>query len=237
MSICIIKIAELTFDSLLSSVGGECRTTDARDLVYGFLGLQSEPGIKIIPDYRLPVDIVFAQSTKAIIHGTQSLDVLGVIRRPGILCGEKSNLPTWVPDWSARQIHLPMCWGPPGYPSRFNASAGRPCFQGAVSPESKICIRGRCVAFVSFVSKRHDTLGWTGRLETIKRRLSIDLSIRQIQDSGIHVRDPLTRERVLKVLLADGARRPLRMKYPIDCHPLTVQVIAELLHDYDVLCR
>ena len=65
----------------------------------------------------------------------------------------------------------------------------------------------------------------------------MNLLIRQIEDSSIFVRDPLTRERLLKVLLADGARRPLRMKYPTDCHPLKAQVIAELLHDYDALCR
>ena len=221
----------------MSSVGGECQTTDTRDLVYGFLGLQSELCIKIIPDYRLPVDFVFFRSTKAIIYGTQSLNILGVIRRPGILCGENYGLPTWVPDWSARQVHVPMCWEPPGYPSRFNASAGRPFLQGPVCLERELAIRGRRVASICFVSKRHDTLGWTGRLDTIKRRLSINLLISQIKDSGIHVRDPLTRERVLKVLLADGTRRPLREKYPTDSHPLTIQVIAELLHHYDALCR
>lgn len=82
--------------------------TDPRDKVYGILSLAEDAGLlgywdaksEWIPfrvDYRLSKEQVFISVTKAILHATESLDVLRFARK-GTDGG--NGLPSWVPNWA-----------------------------------------------------------------------------------------------------------------------------------------
>jgi hypothetical protein len=74
--------------------------TDPRDKVFAVLGLlqQGADGAHSPPtaDYSKPVDQVYREAAAYIINSKGSLDIL---LAASALDGEKSSLPSWVPDW------------------------------------------------------------------------------------------------------------------------------------------
>lgn len=85
--------------SLLSTFH-DWRATDPRDKVYSVLGLLSAPeNGKIIPDYCLSFQKIYGQVVQSSIESLGTLDVFGycLLRRDS-----ESGLPSWVPDWRAR---------------------------------------------------------------------------------------------------------------------------------------
>ncbi|KAI2470208.1 hypothetical protein F4781DRAFT_186406 [Annulohypoxylon bovei var. microspora] len=72
------------------------KSSDDRDRVYALLGLLSHD-LYITPDYHARPSDVYIRTARAIIRATGGLDVLsGNLGRKN-----RSDLPTWVPDWSA----------------------------------------------------------------------------------------------------------------------------------------
>ncbi|KAF2824324.1 hypothetical protein CC86DRAFT_457122 [Ophiobolus disseminans] len=96
------------------------------DHIYAFLGLvpaSSWEGLSI--DYNRPTADTFVQTTWAMIKSTKTLSILSFSELK--LMGGVKDLPTWVPDYTTRQVMKPLDPGssfpfagnPPGY---FNAS-------------------------------------------------------------------------------------------------------------------
>lgn len=75
---------------------------DPRDKIYGLLGLCSPDERKqILPDYSVPVSVVYEQVALNTIERTRSLDVFSQAYR--FLEGVEMatlELPSWVPDWT-----------------------------------------------------------------------------------------------------------------------------------------
>jgi hypothetical protein len=93
------KLSNLDLLSLLSAFR-DWRTTDPRDKVYSLLGLLSAPESgKILPDYSLSFQKIYGQVVQSSIETLGALDALGYcsLRRDS-----ESGLPSWVPDWRAR---------------------------------------------------------------------------------------------------------------------------------------
>ncbi len=78
--------------------------TQGTDRVYAFLGLV-EPGYNIIPNYQASNSIhgTLCYSTKRIILHEAGLDVLALAQED-----DRSDLPSWVPNWSTKCRELPF---------------------------------------------------------------------------------------------------------------------------------
>jgi hypothetical protein len=73
--------ASIPFHALLSSVAPEALTSDPRDRIYAFLGLNRDPRILLEPNYAVGLTQTLIETTIAIIRGTNSLDILNFVRR------------------------------------------------------------------------------------------------------------------------------------------------------------
>lgn len=73
--------------------------TDARDKVYGILGLV-DPALSdvLVTDYEKPVTQIFQEFAVAVIQVTGKLDIIYQRR---VDMESDSYLPSWVPDWSS----------------------------------------------------------------------------------------------------------------------------------------
>jgi len=76
--------------------------TNPRDYCYGMLGLSKElkdPDLRV--DYSLPVETIYRQFARHfVVHG----DGIKMLYNAS---GHSLDLPSWVPDWSCRNISLP----------------------------------------------------------------------------------------------------------------------------------
>lgn len=118
---------------------GRLRATDLRDMIYGVLGItQVDERYRPQPDYKVPWQMAFTQTARAIIAARQDLDILFTC--DGIdstSSREPKGLPTWVPDWSCdlkRDFRLP--------------SQESPCSPVAhqmlpVTRYDQLCVRGK----------------------------------------------------------------------------------------------
>jgi len=91
----------------LSELAPYFKATDARDLCYAFLGFQKNSRIQIQPNYLLTVEEVFEHTSRAIIKGSSSLNIFGLLAR-GSTQVLAANLPSWAPDWSAEPLTVPL---------------------------------------------------------------------------------------------------------------------------------
>lgn len=87
------------FDGLLNGCGN-VQTTDPRDHVFAFLGLNPDPRITIIPQYDASVAEVFTNAARAMVQGTQSLSHFRLL--PSTEMSDGTKLPSWVPNWSKK---------------------------------------------------------------------------------------------------------------------------------------
>jgi hypothetical protein len=84
----------------------EGQATNARDHIYGLLGLSGDiEEFGIQPDYSSDVVDVYVDFVTRIVNATHSLDVLCACR------GERNftALPSWVPDWSTDAVVPGIC--------------------------------------------------------------------------------------------------------------------------------
>jgi Heterokaryon incompatibility protein (HET) len=213
---------------------GSREATDPRDFVYGCLGFLDDPRIVIEPKYDIDLKEAYVESTKAIIMGTGSLDVLCVVRQPGTTVALEHALPSWVPDWSAeREVNL-LCttsetWGP----TKFDASDRRLHVPEAciASNLEILAVRGVSIGDVIFVTPTLKTPREDALIDRVKSRLGLDYHMDQLISNSPQVGE-VTRERLLQVLLADGVNT-----FPGSTHPFTPEYVAELLLQYDTICN
>ncbi|KAI1410259.1 hypothetical protein F5Y13DRAFT_168033 [Hypoxylon sp. FL1857] len=114
------------------------RASDARDKVYGFLGLyELATGRQhtISADYHRTAAEVFIEAAKEIIHHSDTLDILGVPRQDPQ--HRMIGLPSWVPDWSAYEFGSSLSLRAPDGTYMFNFDASR-----VVRATKAVTIRG-----------------------------------------------------------------------------------------------
>ncbi len=103
------KFASSTTESSLLPLLARLRwnqATDARDKVYGLLGLAKD-GDAVPISYKATVAEVYQMAARTIIQETGSLDVLAHCLKPHLSKPSELRLPSWVPDWSYDRTHLP----------------------------------------------------------------------------------------------------------------------------------
>ena len=111
-------------DILLRYKNRECY--DPRDKIYGMLGLASEEIVSLIkPDYTTPASQVYENAALTIMRKYGNMDIMShIIDGPSRM----PNLPSWVPDWSAKVD--PILYNSyiirTGTMANFNASGSRP---------------------------------------------------------------------------------------------------------------
>jgi hypothetical protein len=102
--------------------------TNPADRVYAYLGTvprASWQGLTI--DYIRPVEMTYLQATWVMIKCTDSLRILSFVETKS--GRQYTDLPSWVPDYSARRAGIPlesgydMAFGGHG-PARYNATSG-----------------------------------------------------------------------------------------------------------------
>jgi hypothetical protein len=94
------------------------KATDARDKVYGLLGL-AKSTYGIIPEYDMSIGLCYTQATYAIIRGSGNLDILESVTRPSCIEKKLQDLPSWVPDWSYDVSNIPAKWQADGTTTSF----------------------------------------------------------------------------------------------------------------------
>lgn len=209
---------------LLSQVGGTFNATVPHDFVYAFAGLLEDSGVKITPDYALPVQNAFMSATLALIDATKNLDVFafvqgGAYTGPGIL--------SWSPDWSKLQP-VPMPIHDAINLSSFKAS-GQFEYQPLPSKSpTHLVVQGKIIDHVKAIfGHSFEDFNF---MDDIRNFLNIEGHVAEIEKCQGPHSVPVTRERLLKAMLVDGgspAGRKCRGEM------LTPYFVADLLDAYD----
>jgi hypothetical protein len=197
-----------SFYHSLSLFAPRCRTSTKHDIIYAFLGLQTDTHMRILPDYHLDWNEVPLMVTRSIIEASESLDLLGVLHRRDDDQSRWSNLPSWVPDWSRRLKAEAMVF--PKHSMYFDSSSGmRHKLRRADSlPSSHLVIKGKLVSEISHTVAfaQIDREPATSRHQwPVHSYLNIS-SLGNLP--GIlwpQECTPLSRERILRTCLADGS--------------------------------
>jgi hypothetical protein len=92
---------------LLLTLSRSWRATEKKDKIYALCGLANDVGsddLDIKPEYSKSVrfEDVYRETAENILRKSSSLDLLSIRR---VTHNSKSQLPTWVPDWS-----VPNSW-------------------------------------------------------------------------------------------------------------------------------
>jgi hypothetical protein len=98
-------------------------TTDARDRIYGLLGIIETDHPKYVVDYNLSIADVYAGFTLYCIDRNSNLDIFGTLHTPDIGQGSPNGLtdmPSWVTDWDKPRMGRKLITDP-----NYNASPGR----------------------------------------------------------------------------------------------------------------
>lgn len=84
----------------LLRLGRNREATDDRDKVFGILGLLHEDDkVVITPDYSMDITDLYIHCAQTILMNSHHLQLLTSCLGPI----QRSNLPSWVPDWSVRR--------------------------------------------------------------------------------------------------------------------------------------
>jgi hypothetical protein len=201
------------FWQLLSETAPNSRCADNRDSLYALLGFLDDDSIKIQPNYRTDRHDVFIDAARCFIEGKLNLDVLSFIPRANREFSREEGIPSWVPDWSKQGDIVPLT--ATTKPSPFKAAMGRPHYELTQHRTfrpirlllNRLKVKGRIIDTVSDAKMESfsDPNHWIGRNLHEYLRLDEILSYLQQWSSSSSERLPYTRERILKVLLADGA--------------------------------
>ena len=102
--------AIMPFLYTLSKVSPMLQTTDPRDSVYAFLGLQTlvDGAVPIQADYRSSYDEALISTANSVVQSTGSLEILAYCGREGRNRLSSSNLPSWVPEWKTTASTSPL---------------------------------------------------------------------------------------------------------------------------------
>lgn len=214
--------------TVLCRVAGSVKARRDHDLVYAFLGFQGGAApIKI--DYEISVGSAYNIAARSLMEQNKTLDLFAI-------CGGQEkldDLASWAPNWT---IRLPQ--GQPihqgGIEPLFNASKDMrfrptskendPC---QLVTHGKVIDTVAAVSGIEFKYAERNTLG----IENFIRLQAHLEFVKKNSKSAV----PCNRERVLKVLLAEGAFEYSR--HIFDKEPVTpkkpVFDLASLLDAYD----
>jgi len=184
---------------VLSAVSPLLRTTDPRDSVNAFLGLQHfrDGSVSVKPDYDSTYEQTLVRTAIAIIRDSLSLEILAYCDR------EKSDqrllepLPSWVPEWKAT-VTTPLLvrWSGDFYRpiQRHSWLESQNPFELKVKA---ICLDTISTAFAP--GFRYQSDDW--RKESLENYLALDERLSEVQR---HI--PCSRERLLGVVLTQQHR-------------------------------
>lgn len=200
------------FWSLLSEVAPNSRCTDIRDKFYGFLGLLEDEDIVVTPDYKKGAHEVFIDSARSYVEGKSSLEILCLVPRQGRTNSQFEGIPTWVPDWRQPEDVMPLTTF--NRISAFNACGSKPYrvtnekrisgFRPLRLLNNRLRVEGKIIDTITdatlepFQSTEH----WTKR--DLPKYLGLDLALLFLKGLW-HTDADYTLERVMKIVLADGA--------------------------------
>jgi hypothetical protein len=181
---------------------GEFQATDSRDFVYAFLGLMQDPDGLLKPDYSLSLREVFTLTIRVFIERSQVLDVLNLVS--GVEYSSARDLPSWAVDWSGEGRNITLC--NPKRWTEFRASVNS---KYILNPEcanpARLRVHGKVIDIIKWMSTHaHEKYYY---LDPSRKFLNLD-GIHDELISNLPEDTPtadLTRERLLKVLLADQA--------------------------------
>jgi len=126
---------------VLSEISPRLQTTDCRDSVYAFLGLQPQGIISVEADYASTYRETLINTASSIIRNMSSLEILSYCERdsgPHLLSG----LPSWVPEWRA-PVSAPIL-----RVRDINAISGKHYWLGNTE-SSGLRVRGVCLDTIS----------------------------------------------------------------------------------------
>jgi len=160
---------------LLLMLGRSRHVTERKDKVYALCGLADDVGsdhLDINPEYSSSVSVeeVYRAVAEKILRKNSSLDLLSV---PRLTHNPKSQLPTWVPDWSDTEI----CAGilSPGAPEplayKHWATPAELPSAISFSEDGTICLSGHIVDGIESIGPK-----WTDEKQDTATILSVWLN-------------------------------------------------------------
>lgn len=226
--------------------------------MYAFLGLINNSQYCFEVDYSLPVRDVYISTAYTFIKDSGTLDILSVCNGAGN-CSE--DLPSWVPHWDGSANYCDIYGRWPSMP--FRTAGSRHHIPQNQKNKCRLLTRGRAVDVVNYkVHAFSESL--ESATQVISEFLPIDQvfgRITGVSESDETLKGPplrdsdastavaneffgngqfqerpvMTRERLLQVILAEGAWGPYA---PNDANPqpnirLDPERIVALLHAYD----
>lgn len=222
------------FLHFVSELAPYYKTTDPRDLCYAFLGFQKNSTIDIRPDYSVSTEEVYVRTAKAIVDGSRSLELFGVLHRGPAEVLTKS-IPSWAPDWSAEPLAVPL------HASHISTyfSASRKYDYSAVP--NGLAAEGKVIDTVSSVFEtnhfRHPpTQNFDIRDLEINNLFDLNRLVSALSRKLPKYNDAVSRRRILRAILADGAN-PGAAENILQreaCYGLADWRIDELLQAYDL---
>jgi hypothetical protein len=128
------------------------KASDPRDKVYALLGLATDH-VNVVPDYGRSVAEVYIDTAREMITSPGNLDVLCACEKQGIT----EELPSWVPDWTAKSMK--SVGGMESFREPYSLSADdtlpisvAPRTVASFSADGK-CMRVQCIIICTITSK------------------------------------------------------------------------------------
>lgn len=116
------------------------QATDPRDKIYAIHSLMPHFSVTLpSPDYTNSISRVYTDATIAVMKQTQSIELLYAITGDT----RRSDLPSWVPDWSDTKAVFTM------YHEQYNASSTSDKMAQFSSEQHEIIIRGLSISTVA----------------------------------------------------------------------------------------
>lgn len=201
------------FWQLLSDSAPHGHCSDDRDSLYALLGFLNDDTIDIQPNYRIARHDVFIDAAKCFIESQMKLDILTYVPRSARNESSLEGVPSWVPDW--RKPGEVMPFTPMSRTSPFKASEGRPhyvpmhpkTFRPMRLQMNRLTVKGKVIGTVADAKMEpfSDSGQWMSR--ELHEFLRLDSIISYLDHTPYSAPDDsqYSRERVLKVQVADGA--------------------------------
>jgi hypothetical protein len=218
--------SSMPFAWTLSKVSPMLQTTDSRDSVYAFLGLQCTKyrAAPIEADYNSTYEETLVNTATSIVRSTGSLAILSYCGRQRTDQLLSRTLPTWAPEWKAA-ISTPLLVIKP----IATLPTDKTEHEWIQTPDqSELRVRGVCLGTIERCIApefRYRSASWYD--ENLEEYLALDQRLSSIQE---HL-PSCSRERLLDVLLTRCFRPDVSYKcyrgYIIDHHS------NDILRTYD----
>jgi hypothetical protein len=201
------------FWQLLSDTAPHGQCSDDRDCLYSLLGFIKDDSFNIQPNYRIARHDAFIDAAKCFIESQMKLDILTFVPRSFRSESSLEGVPSWVPDWRKPGEVLPLTSMSKNSP--FKASDGRShyvsmhpkTFRPMRLQMNRLKVKGKVIDVVvdAKMEPFSDSGQWMSR--ELHEFLRLDSIVSYMDHTPYSTLDEsqYSRERVLKVQLADGA--------------------------------